>query len=60
MNINLDAINNVDFKGIGCKLVPVVVVVFNLLGELVKEKQMNEEIAKQVAEQVGEAVKNLK
>ena len=60
MNINLDAIKNVDFKGIGCKLVPVVVVGVNLLGELVKEKQMNEEIAKQVAEQVGKAVKNLK
>ena len=60
MNINLDAIKNVDFKGIGYKLVPVVVVGVNLLGELVKEKQMNEEIAKQVAEQVGEAVKNLK
>lgn len=60
MNINLDAIKNVDFKGIAFTLVPVVVGGVNLLGELVKEKQMNEEIAKQVAEQVGEAVKNLK
>lgn len=60
MNVNLDAIKNVDFKGIGCKLLPVVVVGVNLLGELVNAKQMNEEIAKQVAEQVGEAVKNLK
>ena len=60
MNINLDAIKNVDFKGLVVSLLPVVVVGVNLLGELVKEKQMNEEIAKQVAEQVGEAVKNLK
>ena len=60
MNINLDAIKNVDFKEIGCTFVPVFVVGVNLLGELVKEKQRNEEIAKQVAEQVGEAVKNLK
>ena len=60
MNINLDAIKNVDFKGIGYKLIPVFVMGVNLLGESVKEKQMNEEIAKQVAEQVGEAVKNLK